>query len=62
MSGKDAAALVSLVALVWHGMSLVADAKRCKRNLVRYQAAPTMANFVKLAVAEGALIGDLRWL
>lgn len=38
------------------------DGERCKSNLARYKAAPTASNLVKLVLAEGALIGDLRWL
>jgi hypothetical protein len=38
------------------------DAERCRYNVARYNAAPTLPNFVKLAVAEGVLISDLRWL
>ena len=62
MSGKQLATLAMFAGLVWHAASIIADAERCKRNLVRYNATPTLPNFVKLAVAEGALIGDLRWL
>jgi hypothetical protein len=62
MSKKELAALAGFALLIWHGLSLLADAERCKRNLARYNAAPTMPNLVKLALAEGALIGDLRWL
>jgi hypothetical protein len=62
VSKKELAALAGFVLLVWHGLSLLADAERCKRNLARYNAAPTVPNLVKLLAAEGALIGDLRWL
>ena len=62
MSGKQVAVLIGFAGLLWHVGSIIADAERCKRNLYRYRAAPTGANFVKLAVAEGALIADLRWL
>jgi hypothetical protein len=62
MSGKDLAALAGLGMLIWHALSLVADAERYQRNLARYNARPTLPNFVKLAVAEGVLIGDLGWL
>jgi hypothetical protein len=62
MSGKEFAALAGYGLLAWHLLSLVADAKRCKLNLARYRAAPTGANLIKLLAAEGALIGDLRWL
>jgi hypothetical protein len=54
--------LIGFAGLLWHVGSIIADAERCKRNLYRYRAAPTVPNFVKLAVAEGALIADLRWL
>ena len=36
--------------------------ERYKRNLARYNAVPSMPNFVKLLIAEGVLIGDLGWL
>ena len=62
MSAKQIAVLVGFAGLVWHVASIIADAERCKRNLYRYRAAPTVPNFVKLAVAEGALIADLRCL
>jgi hypothetical protein len=62
VSAKQIAVLVGFAGLVWHVASIIADAERCKRNLYRYRAAPTVPNFVKLAVAEGALIADLRWL
>ncbi len=62
MSGKDLATLAGIGLLIWHGLSLIKDAERYQRNLARYNARPTLPNFVKLAVAEGVLIGDLRWL
>lgn len=62
MSGKQVAVLIGFAGLLWHVGSIIADAERCKRNLYRYRAAPTVPNFIKLAVAEGALIADLRWL
>jgi hypothetical protein len=62
MNVKDLARLMIIAGMCWHVTSIIADADRCKRNLYRYRAAPTMPNFVKLAVAEGALIADLRWL
>jgi hypothetical protein len=48
--------------VAWHALSIINDAERCKFNLARYQAAPTLPNLVKLLVAEGALISDLGWL
>jgi hypothetical protein len=62
MSAKQAAAIVGFAALVCHVASIIADAQRCKRNFDRFNAAPTGPNFVRLVLAEGALIGDLRWL
>jgi hypothetical protein len=62
VSKKELAAVAGFALLVWHGVSLLADAERCKRNLVRYKATPTVPNLVKLLAAEGALMGDLRWL
>ncbi len=62
MSGKDLAAVAGVGLLIWHGLSLLADAERYMRNLARFSGAPTMPNLVKLLVAEGALIGDLGWL
>ncbi len=59
---KETAALAGLVLAAWHVLSIMKDAERCRYNLARYNAAPTLPNFVKLAVAEGALISDLRWL
>jgi len=62
MSGKDVARLAGLCLAIWHAASIIKDAERCKLNLARYNANPTVPNLVKLALAEGALIGDLRWL
>jgi hypothetical protein len=62
MSKGELAALAGIVLLAWHVASILADAQRCERNLARFSAAPTLPNFVKLALAEGALIGDLSWL
>jgi hypothetical protein len=62
MSRKDIAVLIGLAMVAWHVVSIIADAERCKRNLDRFAASPTAPNFIKLAVAEGALITDLRWL
>jgi hypothetical protein len=59
---KETAALVGLMLFGWHLVSFVKDAERCRFNLARYNGAPTLPNFVKLAVAEGVLISDLRWL
>lgn len=59
---KNKAAVVGGVLLVWHLLSLIKDAERWQFNLARYQARPTGANLVKLLVAEGMLISDLRWL
>jgi hypothetical protein len=62
MSKRDLAVVAGAALLAWHVLSIIADARRCQRNLARFNAAPTLPNFVKLAVAEGALIGDLGWL
>lgn len=62
MSSKELATIGVIGMTIWHVLSFLADAERYKRNLVRYSAAPTVPNFVKLIAAEGALIGDLRWL
>jgi hypothetical protein len=59
---KDKAIAAGLLLAAWHLVSIMKDADRCKYNLARYNAAPTLPNFVKLAVAEGALVSDLRWL
>jgi hypothetical protein len=62
MTSKQAGSLIGFAVLVWHVASIIADAERCKRNADRFAASPTGASFVRLALAEGALIGDLRWL
>jgi hypothetical protein len=62
MSGKQAVTMIGIVALVWHLASLLQDAERCKRNLDRFIASPNGPNLLRLALAEGALIGDLRWI
>jgi hypothetical protein len=62
MNRKEMTVLVSLALAAWHALSIMKDAERCSYNLARYNAAPTLPNFVKLAVAEGVLISDLRWL
>ena len=62
MSKKDVAALAGIGLLAWHCVSFLAHAERYKRNLARYNAVPTVPNFVKLLIAEGVLIGDLGWL
>jgi hypothetical protein len=62
VSKKELATLAGFALLIWHGVSFLADAEQCKRNLARYNAAQTVPNLVKLIAAEGALIGDLRWL
>ena len=62
MNPKEMAVLAGWVLAAWHALSIMKDAERCKYNVARYNAAPTLPNFVKLAVAEGALISDLRWL
>jgi hypothetical protein len=62
MNRKEMAVLAGLALAAWHLLSIMKDAERCRYNVARYNAAPTLANFVKLAVAEGVLISDLRWL
>jgi hypothetical protein len=62
MTRKEMGVLIGLALVAWHVASIIADAERCKRNLDRFAATPTVPNFIKLAVAEGALIADLRWL
>ena len=62
MKKKNAAAVAGIALLAWHCASFLADAERYKRNLARYNAVPSMPNFVKLLIAEGVLIGDLGWL
>jgi hypothetical protein len=62
MNRKEITALAGFALLAWHLLSIMKDAERCRYNAARYNAAPTLPNFVKLAVAEGALISDLRWL
>jgi hypothetical protein len=47
MSGKQVAVLIGFAGLLWHVGSIIADAERCKRNLYRYRAAPTVPNFIK---------------
>lgn len=51
---------MSFVAL--HLLAALADLEQCKANLNRWQANPTVANLIKLALAEGVLIKDLGWL
>ena len=62
MNRKEMTVLAGLVLAAWHALSIMKDAERCRYNLARYNAAPTLPNLVKLAVAEGVLISDLRWL
>ena len=62
MNRKEMTVLVGLALAAWHALSIMKDTERCRYNLARYNAAPTLPNFVKLAVAEGVLISDLRWL
>lgn len=62
MNAKQAAVLVGVVVALWHLASIIKDAERCKFNLDRFATAPTGPNLVRLALAEGALISDLRWL
>jgi hypothetical protein len=59
---KQATAIIGFVVVVWHLASIITDSERCKRNLDRFAANPTGPNFVRLALAEGALISDLGWL
>jgi hypothetical protein len=61
MNRKEMTVLAGLV-LAWHVLSFIKDAERWAYNVKRYNAAPTLPNFVKLVVAEGVLISDLRWL
>jgi hypothetical protein len=51
---------VGFVAL--HILAARADLEQYKINLKRWQASPTLANLIKLALAEGVLIKDLGWL
>lgn len=62
MNKKELAALAGVAMLAWHALSLVSDAERYWQNLARYRSAPSLANFIKLLVAEGVLIRDLGWL
>ena len=62
MNRKEMTFLAGLALVAWHALSIMKDAERCRYNMARYNAAPTLPNFVKLAVAEGVLISDLRWL
>jgi hypothetical protein len=62
MTRKQVTALIGLAVVAWHVISIVQDSERCARNLARFKARPTAPNFVKLAIAEGVLISDLRWL
>jgi hypothetical protein len=58
---RNEIAVLGSLLVAWHVLSFVKDAQRCKYNVARYNAAPTLPNFVKLVVAEGVLISDLRW-
>jgi hypothetical protein len=62
MKTKQVLTTLGAVAVIWHVLSLVKDAEQCKINMLRWRAAPTTSNLVKLLVAEGALIKDVGWL
>lgn len=62
MDKKQIAVAIGLLAAAWHIASLVSDAERYGANWRRWQVAPTMANLIKLLVAEGVLIEDIGWL
>jgi len=62
MNRKQVTVLIGIAVVAWHVISILNDADRCARNLARFKAAPTVPNFIKLAVAEGVLISDLGWL
>ncbi len=59
MKPKEIAALVGIIGLIWHIVSLLSDANRYQLNLTRYRAAPNSSNLVKLLLAEGILIEDI---
>jgi hypothetical protein len=59
MKPKEVATLIGVIGLVWHCLSLLKDADRYEVNLVRWRAAPTGRNLVRLALAEGILIDDI---
>ncbi len=62
MSKKQIAVVIGVLAAAWHIASFIADAERYRANRARWQAAPTKANLIRLLVAEGILINDIRWL
>jgi hypothetical protein len=59
MSKKELATLIGWALVALHALAILKDAERYGQNLARFSASPTVPNFVKLAVAEGVLIGDL---
>jgi hypothetical protein len=59
MKPKEVAALIGVIGLVWHCLSLLKDADHYEVNLARWRAAPTGRNLVRLALAEGILIDDI---
>jgi hypothetical protein len=62
MKNKQVLTTLGAVAVIWHVLSVIQDAERCKFNLQRWRAAPTSGNLIKLLVAEGVLIKDIGWL
>jgi hypothetical protein len=62
MNAKQLAAAVGLIAVAWHVVAIAQDAERCKANLDRWLANPTVADFVRLLAAEGVLIKDIGFL
>ncbi len=62
MKPKELAALVGIVGLVWHVLSVAKDAERYEVNLNRWRTAPTGRNLFRLLLAEGILIEDITSL
>ena len=59
MNTKRSIATLSVIAVIWHVVSISQDIERYKLNLHRWQAAPTRTNLFKLLVAEGVVTRDI---
>lgn len=59
MKPREVAALIGVIGVVWHVLSLAKDAERYEFNLARWRAAPTGRNLFRLVLAEGILIEDI---
>lgn len=51
--------IVGIVAALYHGLALLADAEQVKANWQRYNQNPTGNNLLRALLAEGIFIEDL---